>query len=107
MDTARQKWSRSVWITITEIVVAGLLAYPREHIDGATRVLSSTLRSGTNLNDVTYLHVDVLRNIEKGRRSLFVWATTALDSPHSDTSIMNIRLADTRSLKRPYSEVAC
>jgi hypothetical protein len=86
------------------IVVAGFLAYARKHIDEAARVLSG-LRSGTNLNNVTYLHVDVLRHIEKGSRSIFVWATTALDSPQSDASIMNFRLIDARSLKRPYNVV--
>jgi hypothetical protein len=76
------------------IVVAVLHAYTREHIDGAIGGFKITRRSATNLNNVTHLDFDVIRYIEKGRRGLFVSATAALDSPHSDTSIMNIRLTD-------------
>jgi hypothetical protein len=87
----------------TEVVL--LLAYTREHIDRATWFLKITRRTGMNLNHVTDLHVDAFRHIEHWRCFLFVWSTTALDSPSSDAFIINISLTNARSLERPYDEL--
>jgi hypothetical protein len=58
-----------------------------------------------NFYNVTDLHFDAFRNIKNYCRFLFVWSTTALDSPSSDASIINISLTDARSLKRTYYEL--
>jgi len=87
----------------TELVL--LLAYTREHIDRATWVAKITRRTAMYLYNVTNLHFDAFWHIKNYRRFLFVWSTTAFDSPPSDTSIINISLTDARSVKRTHHEL--
>ena len=58
-----------------------------------------------NFYNVTDLRFDAFRHIKNYRRFLFVWSTTALDSPPSDASIINISFTDARSLERSYNEL--